>query len=384
MQSRYEVPFLDYYGAHQISPVSQEISDLKKHFDRREALFKHCGIPPGMVAGKSVLEVGPGTGHNALYTHSLGPMRYLLVDGNPTSVAETTQRLEEYYPNDTAFEVALSTWESFETDEQFDLVICEGVIANQLEPIKFLKKLASFVKPSGMLLVSCMDSVSYLPERLRSAMCHITLHGKTLSEKEKVEYLLPFAIRSVKHLPGMSRPPEDWIYDNLLQPMIGKLFSIEDAIVSLQDDFQVFGTSPQFIQDWRWYKDIYGDNKSNGVSLTGFLLQLHNLLDFREILPPREIDQNRKLQQLTNACVDLTVEIVKKPGEVSLIQALQLELERLLSDVESFSPITANAIREFERALHAYLVEGQFPKELPHFESWFGRGQQYISLLKNR
>jgi len=35
------------------------------------------------------MEVGPGSGHNAIYTALLKPASYTLVDGNPRSLAET-------------------------------------------------------------------------------------------------------------------------------------------------------------------------------------------------------------------------------------------------------------------------------------------------------
>src|SRR6185295_17754749 len=79
-------PFVDFYRANRISPVAQDIADRQRHFDRREALYRHLGLVPGQIAGRHVLEFGPGSGHNALHTLSLDPARYVLVDGNPTGL----------------------------------------------------------------------------------------------------------------------------------------------------------------------------------------------------------------------------------------------------------------------------------------------------------
>ena len=78
--------FLDYYEEYKIIPVNQNITDIKKHFRRRNALYRILGIPRGFVKDKSVIEFGPGPGDMALHTQSLEPKIYYLVDGNSTSI----------------------------------------------------------------------------------------------------------------------------------------------------------------------------------------------------------------------------------------------------------------------------------------------------------
>ena len=75
--------FVSFYAENRISPVAQDLSDLRRHFQRRESLFRSLGILPLLVQGASVIEFGPGSGHNALYTASLKPATYTLVEGNP-------------------------------------------------------------------------------------------------------------------------------------------------------------------------------------------------------------------------------------------------------------------------------------------------------------
>src|SRR5436190_583873 len=102
------VPYLDFYKKHNIAPVAQDISDLQKHFARREALYRSLGLLPGYFKDKVLLEFGPGRGHNALYTKSLAPQKYVLVDANPVGL-EATQALLKKYPLKTDnFEVVES------------------------------------------------------------------------------------------------------------------------------------------------------------------------------------------------------------------------------------------------------------------------------------
>ena len=87
--------FVTFYLANQISPVSQDISDLEKHFQRRDSLFRSLGIPPSFVKGSSVIEFGPGSGHNAVFTASLSPGTYFLVDGNELGLKETKDKINQ-------------------------------------------------------------------------------------------------------------------------------------------------------------------------------------------------------------------------------------------------------------------------------------------------
>lgn len=54
--------FLRFYGTHNISPVRQNIDDLEMHYQRREKLYRQCGIPVIAFKDKEVLEIGPGGG----------------------------------------------------------------------------------------------------------------------------------------------------------------------------------------------------------------------------------------------------------------------------------------------------------------------------------
>ncbi len=142
-----KVAFVGFYESNHISPVSQDIVDLNKHFQRRESLFRSLGLLPAFIAGKSVLEFGPGSGHNALYMASLKPGRYELVDGNPKGVQETRERLAAY--SDSQVEVHQSLFEEFQTDAQFDLVWAEGCLPHQSEPLPLLDHISLFVARGG-------------------------------------------------------------------------------------------------------------------------------------------------------------------------------------------------------------------------------------------
>ena len=54
-------PYVDFYRQEEISPVAQDISDLDRHFQRRQALYRHLGISPGLENRSSNSARDPAT-----------------------------------------------------------------------------------------------------------------------------------------------------------------------------------------------------------------------------------------------------------------------------------------------------------------------------------
>src|SRR5260370_35425381 len=92
--------FVDYYTSKGIIPTRQDISNLDTHFRPRETLYRHLGIPKSLLRRASVIEFGPGCAHNALFTASCRPGRYVLVDATPASLKSTRGQLSGHYARD--------------------------------------------------------------------------------------------------------------------------------------------------------------------------------------------------------------------------------------------------------------------------------------------
>jgi hypothetical protein len=70
----------------------------------------------------------------------------------------------------------------------------------------------------------------------------------------------------------MSKPTKDWILDNIVQSLQDRcLLSISEAIACLDDTYEVYASSPKFLTDWRWYKDLVGnDQKFSELALLNY------------------------------------------------------------------------------------------------------------------
>jgi hypothetical protein len=306
-----------------------------------------------------------------------------LVDGNPSSIQAMNALMSEYFEDLSNCEVVESDFESFSFDEKFDLVLAEGIIPTLKNPKGFLKAVAEYTQSGGVVLVTCMDHVSWLSEILRKVAGRLLLDGTETSEQEKLEKLRPFFTPQLASLAGMSRSVDDWIYDNILQPTLGELLSIEDAIDSLFSEFDFHGSSPNFFVDPRWYKNIYGEQERiNELAIESFRKNIHNLLDYRYTFDPIDENTGKKIASLCQAIFELVILIQNEGNHQHSISELNSRIQELASLVSEFSENTAESLRDFSHGLEDFLKGKAFPATLEKFGSWFGRGQQYVSFIR--
>ncbi len=321
---------LDFYQQHGISPVKQDVTDLPAHFARRAKLYRDLGLPPIAVAGSRVLEVGAGSGDNALYTYSLCPEDYVILEPNPSGCADIRKR-------GIWADVLETQIEDYDPGDQFDLVLCEGLLGLcGTDPKVLLEHIAKHVAPEGVLVITCIDAISDHAEVLRRAMAQQMI-DRTAPLEDQVAMLRPVFAPHLATLKGMTRSVDDWIIDNLLNPAsIGPTFSIPEACEALDGRFEVLGCSPRFLLDWRWYKEA---KPGNQWAIDAYWQQAHNLLDCRDCEPAKTKEENLELMVY---CLDFR--------------------ER---------------VRRYELGDETVALPDQCSP------AWFGRGQQYLSFVRN-
>jgi SAM-dependent methyltransferase len=367
----------EFYATHNISPVSQDITDLNLHFQRRESLFRSLGLPPSFIADRSILEFGPGSGHNALFTASLSPRLYELVDGNPRGIADTCELLKAY--KEKNIHVYLKNFEEFDSPTKFDLVWAEGCLPHQKYPLQLLKKMAAFVEINGILCISTNNGISYLSETLRR-LFRDRFFDTTVDIHEQTRQLLPYLTPHLNNLKHMSRSHVDWILDSIVQPLGDReLMSIPDVVETLKLEFDVYGSSPRFLSDWRWYKEIVGERRQfNNMALSNYYQSNLNLLDYRHQHSVHKIEFGEKLEDLGNSSWRIMCRIEK--GESTAWKELFALMNELIKHIARLAPDTADSIYEAVEFL-----EGNNPnKTLKKFPKWWGRGQQYLSLIRKQ
>jgi SAM-dependent methyltransferase len=266
---------------------------------------------------------------------------------------------------------------------QFDVVLCEGVLSGVPNPEEILRQTAGFVAPGGVLVITCIDPISYFPDTLRR-LCAQCLIRQDQSLQEQVALLLPVFGRHLARLKGMSRPHEDWIIDNLINSAsIGRLCSIPEAIMVAAGAFTFYASSPHFVTDWRWYKAIAGELTAiNQMAIDQYWQQVHNFLDAQQLAAARPAQANRMLHELCRGVRDALREFETR-RQRRLLQAIRDQLREVAQHIEDFSPEIAEAVNEVRSWLIQEPPDVKALAEAQRFGGWFGRGQQYVSFIRN-
>lgn len=375
---------LSFYRDHSVAPVRQKIADLDEHFARRRLLYQQLGIWAGAFTGRRVLEVGPGTGQNVLFVAAQMPRQLVLVEPNPTGGKEIEASFEPFPAWQKILSVHNIPIEQFQDTQQFDFVLCEGLVgaSGHPDPHALILDIAKHIRPGGLLVVTCVDYIAYLSEMLRRLLgFEISNHLKDMNQRAAL--LLPIFLPHLKSLHGMSRRFDDWIIDNLINPAsVGRLVSFDDCLSYLGDKFDVLSTSPRFISDWTWYKKAALDmDFFNRTALASYWSNLHNFMDCRCVYPPWLEAENRTL--LTR-CEDMHHQIgeYERTKDHSVRQQIVVNLHRLSNKLSRNMPTVSTALAEAHEWLSATTLDVEAIKHSKEFGKWFGRGQTYISLMR--
>jgi hypothetical protein len=383
-----QIPMLTFYRDQKTSPVRQNIDDLKKHFERRQSLFWHLGLFPLAFNNRSIIEVGPGGGHNSLYTASLLPTRYSMVEGNPTGVNDIEENFKNYpdyagliniYPVELAMYLS-------QTPERHDVVWCENVLGGATFPKEMLMQLASLVNNGGLLVVTALDEVSTLAESIRRVLAYAVLGGSPAPENvmAAAKVLEPILIPHLKTLKGMSRFYHDWIIDNICLPLSGgyNILSIPDMIETIGDNFTFHSSSPRFTRDWSWYKDLTDVRANPNPHIKKeYYENLHSFLDFRFHHAPRASEKNQKLSLICKSIRGEILALEEKWSSKGLENINRL-LGEIADDVQTFGPETAVALREAREIMPEVNKNPELLAKALKLAPWFGRNQQHVSFVK--
>jgi 2-polyprenyl-3-methyl-5-hydroxy-6-metoxy-1,4-benzoquinol methylase len=376
-------PYLDYYRAHDIIPVRQDISKLDLHIARRRALYEQLGLPAIAFRGAQVIEFGPGTGDNAIAVAAWHPARQVLVDGNPASLRAIRDKIAAGLLPETS-ELREADITALDDPARYDIVLCEGVIPGQADAAGFLRKVAGFAAACGVAVITTMPALGCLAEICRRLVKPVFARRTPDFERLKTD-LAAFFKPDLASLTGMSRLPEDWVLDNILHPWpANAFFSLPEAVDALAPSFEVLGTgSPQFMRDFRWYKSIpFSDLTRSDLAKSAYWAHPEIPLDYRVDRPASPGDPALG-QSLERDCTRLFLlqREIWEQDEIDRIPEFLAALEQVNETILRISPLTSDSVIDFCRGM-TRLLEGADAPDFGRFTPWFGRGQQYVSFIR--
>ena len=375
---------LEYYIREGISPVHQDISDLNKHFQIRASLYRLLGLIPSFCKGKDIIEVAPGSGHNSIYTATLLPRTYDLVEPNPIGCKDISKIFDNLSIQHTKPNLYQQSLDDFKSDKLYDIVITEGWPGGFLDYEKsMLVKLSSFVRPGGIMLITFFSPIGGMATYLRRLIGH-RLISKKNQMKQRTAILKKAFSSHLDKLTSMSRSHEHWIQDNILNPYVCVAHNTPRLCTEiLNDKFEIYSSVPKLGTDWRWYKSLHGkQRKFNEIFLGEYDTISHCMIDYRMDSVKRSKEKNKELEKL---CFDFAA-IVKNNenlGYDAYMKKVEPLLSKIISNVKLDLPeTTKKALHEASTLLKKKVVEIDDVAKMSEFSGLFGREQCYLSITK--
>jgi SAM-dependent methyltransferase len=369
---------LEYYKRHGINPVRYDTADLQRHLERRGALYRTLGVTPLAIRNARVLEVAPGTGQNSLYITRLKPESFTFVEPNPVAVRDIAAVYSEL--GEVAPEIVVSRFEEYESEDRFDLVVCENWLGSSEHDRQMLHKLGRCVDDEGLLVVTAVSPVGILPNLLRRALSS-RLTNLEQSFAAKTSTLCRAFAPHLRTISSMTRGATDWVQDNMLNPAyFGIVLAVPNVIEELGGGFDVLGSSPCFAVDWRWFKGLCGpDRDFNCHVLAEYKKELHNFFDHRIVLPPRDAFRNAEFE--TAALAVCGAVEGWEAGDIDE-GAVEMAVRRVLAGIGDLPSAWSVALDEFLDAFAEPDLTPDAVAEMTQFGSLFGRETIYLSFEK--
>ena len=372
---------LEYYLKNKISPVEQDLADLKKHLERRESLYRFLGVPSIFLEDKRVLEVGPGTGQNSIHLASSLPKELVLVEPNPIGREQIKQNYKSWNLPRTEPTLEESEFLDFKReDELFDLALAECWLGRTDSGILMLKKLLENVKVGGIVIVTASPNIGLLPTTLRAALGYRMISDPDLSFQDKTDLLMKSFSSHLDTLTNMSRFQPDWIQDNLLNPAALTEIIHPIELFEVFNNAHILGSYPQIMESWEWYKSLHGKNLNMETSwVEQYWNKSHNFLDVNSVTESEDSGTNYQLEGL---CKDLTDRVVKLREHNNPDK----ELLSLSSEIKKFIPESKQelikSIVEWETIYQKDKVTSHEVNKMDSFSRWFGRETIYMSFIR--
>lgn len=379
---------LEYYAEHEIVPVRYNVSDIDAHLERRESLYNMLGIPPQAFRGASILEVAAGTGQNSLYVACQMPNRLTLLEPNKPGLLFIEKTYAEFGRPHVSPTVVGKKLEEFETDERFDIVLCENWLGSSAHEINLLKKLSGLVGPKGMLVITVVSPIGFVPNLLRRFLVPYFAPA-TLDFETRAKLVEEAYAPHLRNLPSMTRSACDWVLDNMLNPAyFGLCLSVPLVVSLLGEDFEIMRSCPSFEEDWRWFKDLHGVfRQRNEHFMQEYWNKCHNYLDCSAPTFPSDIILNKELEgcglRILKAVEAHEDAHLKNGDTAAAALVVGRELGRFLRCVPEELDSARAALSQVMHVVNKHSpCTPHVVASLDRFGALFGRETSYLSLMK--
>lgn len=362
---------------------------LAEHLERRESLYNMLGLPGMLFRNAKVLEIAAGSGQNSLYVAARQPSRYVIVEPNPVALKQIEETYRNFNIPHTRPQIIPSTLENYSSNQSFDIVICEGWLGSSSHERSLVGTIADRVAPGGMMILTALSINGWLSNLIRYCLIQKLLTSNPCEYDSQVTLVLEALSPHLQTISGMTRRHEDWVKDNMVNPTyLDQGLTLEMILQEASPrGFNVFGASPDFITDWRWFKQLYGDHvRTNENVLECYKRCSHNFLDYRRTFGERAPAFNRRLNELSVAFLSALSKLKSKaPGklEQAYFDGMAQILRPVRDNLGSIAEDLSAAVDEAIGILNTPEITPSAIAGMKNYRSWFGRETLYFSFLRS-
>jgi SAM-dependent methyltransferase len=378
-------------GTYQRELPSVHFIEDKTYFERRQKMredhFRFAlNFPPEMFAGKSLLDLGGGTGENTIF-YSLWGAACTIVDANPKALDRARMIFDTYCP-DRKTRFTYASLFDFSAPEQFDIVVSDGVCHHTHDKKGCFSILASCLRPQGY----CYFGIGNASGAVQRHLQRLILYRFAKNDDEFVELaerLFPEHLERASRFGQRSK--RAIVFDSFINPKHDQTH-VAEIVQWFKENGIVFYSSYPKISvpfacdgpDRGTFLDL------NGLALSGIMPELfwmtHNLDDAEA---SREyLDASKKLA----SGVYRLSESLNNIGPDSAIDAAELsrtcrDLRGQVAGIDLFRGSLAGIeafLDEFERILAAVntqkreVVEREIKQATYVFKGPHGLGMSYF------
>ena len=299
---------LDYYKNNKFNPVPIKFSKKKNiidHYIKRFNLIEnHLNIFLPLLNNKKILEFGCNGGENACFLADYGANLYL-VEPHKKVHKIILNNFNKINKKKNLKLLSSKTLEDFNTKEKFDVIIAEGFLNTLNKRDYYFKKIISFLKPGGLLIINYDDVYGGFFEFLKSYILFKSCYKNNIKpDSEKGLRIAEKLFKREFNKLNKSRTFYSWWKDQLINPYAAKTWSLQDLIkLANTESMSCYSTSPIFNKSslLKWYKNIdpkdLNPKKINQVFIEEWKKNLLNFLIGHDIGTPINLS-DKELSQL--------------------------------------------------------------------------------------
>lgn len=185
----------------------------------RKRLFRILGICEQLFNGKSLLDIGAGTGEKSLHYASLGA-KITLVEPNQVSCSRARNLFKEKGLEHKSVDIVNTGLYDINPSlvSKFDIVICDGVLHHTYSPAKGLELILNNMKSGASLLLSMAETAGCMKRTLQRKLIYsVAGDNEDAIAKASLKYFNEHIKRAARH---GQRSLDAVIYDSYVNPQV--------------------------------------------------------------------------------------------------------------------------------------------------------------------